>query len=166
LNDNKKSAPILGESVITAISIGFFLVLVGILFVITPNLFGEIIDLLSDFKLVEVVPNSNMIFPGPETPDAFSVVYVAAVQFSFALGIFQIVILALRFFISSPWEKRAETVGNLVFWLGTGFLVQSFLLEPILLETSQWFMFWSSIIMMIGVSLIARAGVMAVARIT
>ena len=166
MNDNKKSAPVLGEGVITAISIGFFFVLVGILFVITPNLFGEIIDLLSDFKLVEVVPNSNVMFPGPETPGAFSVVYIAAAQLSFALGIFQIVILALRFFISSPWQKRAETVGNLVFWLGTGFLIQSFLLEPVLLEANQWFMFWSTVIMMIGVSLIARAGVMAVARVT
>ncbi len=166
LNDKKKSAPILGENVITAISIGFFLVLVGILFVITPNLFGEIIDLLSDFKLVEVVPNSDIIFPAPESLNAFSVVYVAAAQLSFALGIFQIVILALRFFISSPWQKRAESVGNLVFWLGTGFLIQSFLIEPILLEATQWFMFWSTVIMMIGVSLIARAGVMAVARVT
>lgn len=158
MNGNKKS-PILGESVITAISIGFFLVLVGILFVITPNLFGEITDLLSDFKLVEVVPNSDVIFPGPESPSAFSVVYVSAAQFSFALGVFQIVILALRFFISSTWQKRAETVGNLVFWLGTGFLIQSFLIE-----TTQWFVYWSSVIMMIGVSLIARAGFMAVAR--
>lgn len=161
MKDNKKSTPILGENVITAISIGFFLVLVGVLFVITPNLFGEIIELLSDFKLKEVVPNSDLIFPAPEFPSAFSVVYVAAAQFSFALGIFQIVVLALRFIISSPWPKRAETVGNLVFWLGTGFLIQSFLID-----TTQWFVYWSTVMMMIGVSLIARAVVMALARFT
>jgi hypothetical protein len=159
LNDNKKSSPVLGETIITAISIGFFLVLVGILFVITPNLFGKIIDLLSDFKLVEVVSNSDLLVPGPAHPSAFSVVYIAAAQFSFAIGVFQVVILALRFFYGSPWKKRAETVGNLVFWLGTGFLIQSFLIG-----LTQWFVFWSTVIMMIGVSLIARAGVMAVSR--
>ena len=118
MNKSKKSAPILGESVITAISVGFFLVLVGTIFVITPNLFGKIIDLLKDFELVDV-PDSDLILPGPASPGDYSVVYVAVAQFSFALGLFQIVLLALRFFIPSPWEKRAETVGNLVFWLGT-----------------------------------------------
>ena len=159
MNESKKSAPILGESIFTAISIGFFLVLVGTIFVITPNLFDKIIDLAKDFKLVDV-PNSGLILPGPESPRDYSVVYVAVAQFSFALGLFQIVILALRFVIPSSWGKRAETVGNLVFWLGTGFLIQSFLLE-----TTQWFIFWSTIIMLLGVSLIARAGVMAASRI-
>jgi hypothetical protein len=162
LNENKKSTPIFGENVITAISVGFFLVLVGIIFVITPNLFGKIIDLFKDIALVKVASNTDLMLPGPASPAAYSVVYVAAAQFSFAIGLFQIVVLALRFFASSPWGKRAETVGNLVFWLGTGFLIQTFLL----IEDVQWFVFWSTVIMMIGVSLIARAGAMAVARLT
>jgi hypothetical protein len=138
---------------------------VGILFAITPNLLGEIIDLLSDFKLVTVVSNSDFVFPGPVNPSDFSVVYVAAAQFSFALGVFQIFILALRFFSASPSRKKAETVGNFVFWLGTGFLIQSFLLvENVGID--QWFMFWSTMIILIGVSLLARAGAMAVARVT
>lgn len=165
LNENKKSAPIFGEGIITAISVGFFLVLVGIIFVITPNLFGNIIDLFKDFTLVKVAPNSDLTLPGPTFPGDFSVVYVAAAQFSFAVGLFQIVILALRFFASSPWGKKAENVGNLVFWLGTGFFIQSILLLENL-DITQWFVFWSTIIMLIGVSLIARAGIMAVARLT
>jgi hypothetical protein len=164
LNEHKKPSPMLGESIITAISIGFFLVLVGILFAITPNLIGEIIDLFKNFELVHL-PNSDLILPGPGFPAAFSVVYVAAAQFSFTLGVFQIVILALRFFIPSPWQKRAETVGNLVFWLGAGFLIQSFLLVENV-GIVQWFTFWSTIIMLIGVSLLARAGTMAVTRMT
>jgi hypothetical protein len=164
LNETKKSASIMGENIITAISVGFVLVLLGTIFVITPNLFGEILDLFGDFELVDV-PNSDLILPGPASPSAFSVVYVAAAQFSFALGVFQIVILVLRFVFASPWRKRAETVGNLVFWLGAGFLIQTFLLDSTL-DLTNWFSFWSAIIMLIGVSLIARAGTMVVARIT
>lgn len=163
MNKDKKSAPIFGERIITAISVGFFLVLVGIIFVITPNLLGKITDLIKDFTLVDV-PNSDLTIPGPASPSDFAVVYGAAGQFSFAIGLFQIVILALRFFVSSPWGKRTETVGNLVFWLGTGFLIQSFLLVENI-DITQWFVFWSTIIMMIGVSLIARAGVTAVVRL-
>jgi hypothetical protein len=164
LNETKKSASIMGESIITAISVGFVLVLLGTIFVTTTNLFGEILDLFGDFKLVDV-PNSDLILLGPASPSAFSVVYVAAAQFSFALGVFQIVILVLRFVFASPWRKRAETVGNLVFWLGAGFLIQTFLLDSTL-DLTNWFSFWSAIIMLIGVSLIARAGTMVVARIT
>jgi hypothetical protein len=160
LNESKKSAPIFGESIITAISVGFFFLLVGIIFVITPNLLDKILDFFTGFELVDI-KNSNWALPAPANPSSHLLVYEAAAQFSFALGAFQIVILALRFFVTSSWGKRSETVGNLVFWLGAGFLIQTFLLET----PSYWFIFCSTIIMLLGVSLIARAIVMAAARI-
>jgi hypothetical protein len=151
------------EGLFTAISIGFFLLLVGTLFVIHPGLFSNFTDLLKDFKLVDV-PNTNMIFPAPESPQLYSTVYQAARQFSIALGVFQIVILALRFFIPSSWGKRSETVGSFVYWVGASFLIQYFLIESTL-DYMQWFAFWSTIIILAGVSIIARAVVMAVSRI-
>ena len=159
MNENKKPVHIEGEGIFTAISVGFFFVLVGALLVTTPNLFDRTLDFFKSFELSDV-PHSNIIFPAPASPSSHTMLYQAAEQFSFALGAFQIVMLALRFFAQSPWGKRAETVGNLVFWLGAGFLVQNFLLE-----TTQWFVFWSMLIIIIGVSLIARAIVMAAARL-
>ncbi len=159
MNESKKSTPIFGENIFTAISVGFSLLLVGIIFVITPNLFDKILDFFKDFTLVEI-KNSNWVLPAPASASNHLLVYQAVAQFSFALAVFEVVILALRFVFPSSWEKRAETVGNLVFWLGTGFLIQAFLLE-----TSQWFVFCSTIIMLIGVSLIARACAMAASRI-
>jgi len=148
------------EGLFTAISVGFFLLLVGTLFVINPNLFGSIIDFFKDFKLVDVPNMNNIMFPAPESPQLHQTVYQAARQFSIAIGAFQIVILALRFVIPSSWGKRSETVGNLVYWIGASFLIQSFLIE-----NTQWFTFWSTIIILIGVSIIVRAVVMAAARI-
>ena len=159
MNESKKSTPIFGESIFTAISVGFFLLLVGIIFVITPNLFDKILDFFKDFALVDI-KNSNWVLPAPASASNHLLVYEAVAQFSFALAVFEVVMLALRFVFPSSWGKRAENVGNLVFWLGAGFLIQTFLLE-----TTQWFVFWSTIIMLIGVSLIARAGVMAASRI-
>ena len=147
------------EGLFTAISIGFLLLLVGTLFIINSNLFGSIMDFFKDFKLVDV-PNTDIMFPAPEFPQLHLTVYQVARQFSIALAVFQVIILALRFFIPSSWEKRSETVGNFVYWGGTSFLIQLFLIE-----TTQWFTFWSTIIILIGVSLIARAVVMAVSRI-
>jgi hypothetical protein len=44
-------------------------------------------------------------------------------------------------------------VGNLIFWLGAPVMANTFLLEGTL---SGWFQFWSALIVLIGVSLIAR----------
>jgi hypothetical protein len=159
LNANKESPSKYQEGLFTAISAGFFLLLVGAIFVITPNLFESIIDFFKDFKLVDV-PNTNIIFPGPEFPGSHLTVYQAAGQVSAALCVFQIVILALRFVIPSSWGKRAETVGNFVYWAGAAFLIQLFLVD-----STQWFVFWSTIIILAGVSLIVRAVVMAISRI-
>ena len=159
LNESKETPRQYREGLFTAISAGFFLLLVGTLFVINPNLFGKILDFFGDLKLGDV-PHTDVVFLRPEFPNSHSVVYQAAGQFSIALGLFQIVILALRFFVPSSWGKRSETVGNLVFWVGAGFIIQLFLIE-----TTQWFVFWSLIIILVGFSMIARAIVMVVSRI-
>jgi hypothetical protein len=159
LSKNRETPRQYQEGLFTAISIGFFLLLVGALFVINPDLFGGILDFFKDFKLVDV-PHTEIMLPAPEFPQLHSTVYQAAGQFSIALGVFQVVILALRFFIPSSWKKRSETVGNFVYWVGASFLIQLFLIE-----TTQWFVFWSLIIVLVGVSIIARAAVMAISRI-
>ena len=157
--ENKETQFKYQEGLFTAISVGFFLLLVGAIFVITPNLFDSILDFFKDFKLVDV-PNTNIVFPGPEFPESHMIVYKAVGQASVALCVFQIVILALRFVIPSSWGKRAEAGGNFVYWAGAAFLIQLFLIE-----STQWFIFWSMIIVLIGVSLIVRAVIMAISRI-
>lgn len=159
LNESKEKPSQYGEWLFTAIAIGFFLLLVGTLFVITPNLFDNILDFLKDFKLVDV-SNTDIVFPAPEFPRIHLTVYQAVGQFSIAVCLFQIVLLALRFFVPSSWSKRSENVGNLVYWGGAAFLIQLFLIE-----STQWFVFWSTLIIIVGVSMIARAIVMAVSRI-
>jgi len=159
LNANKETPRKHQDGLFTAISAGFFLLLVGAIFVITPNLFESIIDFFKDFKLIGV-PHTNIVFPGPESQASHLTVYQAVGQFSIALAVFQIFILALRFVIPSSWEKRSETVGNFVYWTGAAFLIQLFLIE-----NTQWFVFWSTLIIIVGVSLIARAAVIAVSKI-
>ena len=140
------------NGVFSAISAGFFFILVGALFVVTPNLFGKVLDFLHDFDLVSVPNQPGWVLPAPGFPRAHSAVYLAVERFSFALGLFQIAILVLRFVAHSPWGKKAETMSNLIFWLGAGFLTRM-----LLIETTRWFVFWAGIVMLIGVSLVSRA---------
>jgi len=85
-------------------------------------------------------------------------------KFSFAMGLFQIVILLLRFIVRSQVGKKAETVSNLVFWLGASYLIRTLLIETTrFTATTGWFVFWAGIIMLIGASLIVRAIILALA---
>ena len=159
MNENMKTLPKYQEGVFKAISIGFFLLLVGAIFVVTPDLFGEIIDFFGDFSLVKV-PHTDIYFPAPQIPRQHLTFYQAVGQFSVAWSVFLVIVLALRFVFPSSWAKRSETMGDLIFWAGTGFLIQSFLVE-----NTEWFIFWSTILILIGVSLIVRAAVMAISRL-
>jgi len=158
LSQNKK--PFLNnmEGIFSAISFGFFLLLLGILFVSTPDLFGKISDFFTDFG-IEEVSNSGVFLPAPENPQSHLALYTVMGTVSIAAVVFQAIILALRFVISSSWSKRAETMGSFVYWIAVAFLVQWFLIDR-----TQWFVFWSFIIMAAGVSLLVRAGVMALSK--
>lgn len=151
--------PRYGESVFSAISAGVFFILVGAIFVTTPDLFNRILDFFQGFSIVRV-PNTVVYLPAPDFPRAHLAVYSALTKYSFAWSFFQIIILALRFFAGSPLKKKAETVSNLVFWLGTSWLTRQFLNETV--TTTAWFVFWSGIIILGGVSLVIRAAILAV----
>jgi len=139
--------------------VGFFFILVGAIFATTPNLFDKISTFFRDFDLVRVPNQLGWLLPAPAFPGRHSAVYSTVEKFSFALGLFQIVVLALRFGARSQWGKKAETVSNLVFWLGTSFLIRT-----LLIESTGWFVFWAGIIMLVGVSLVTRAIILAAAR--
>jgi len=158
-----------GEGLISAVSAGVFFILVGAIFLTTPNLFNNIIDFFSDFDLVGVPHLGNVYLPAPVNPFSLTnrAVYTAVEQFSYVWGLLQLVILALRFVARSPVNKDAETVSNIVFWVGTGYLTRTFLIEtirlPLLTGMTRWFAFWAAIIMLIGVSLIIRGIISAAA---
>jgi hypothetical protein len=149
------------ESLIGAVSAGFFLVLLGVLFIATPGLFSRTIDFFEGFGSV-VVPNTTISFLAPTHPLSHRVVYTAAEQFCFAFGVFHVVILALRFAARSSTDKKADTIGNLIFWIGAGYLIRTLLIEATRWTAlTTWFVFWAVLITLIGVTLIARAIILA-----
>ena len=147
------------EDLLSAISAGFFFILVGAIFVTTPNLFDATIAFFRDFDNVRVPHTKNLLLPAPVSPSAHSDLYSAVTKFSLIWGLYQIAILALRFIAHSPLSKKAETASNIVFWLGASYLINTFLIE-----TTTWFAFWATIIMLVGVSLIGRAVILAAMR--
>lgn len=150
------------EGMISAISVGFFLVLVGIIFLTTPNIIDRASEFFRDLNATQV-PNTNVILPAPLDPSAHVEIYSAVALFALVLGIFEVALLAMRFYVHSPIGKKADTAGDALFWLGTYYLITTVLTETVTITT--WFAFWSEIIMLIGFSLIIRAVILASMRL-
>jgi hypothetical protein len=140
-----------GERLLSPISTGFFLVLVGMIFIFTPNLFESILTFLRNLTL-RPVPHLGFSLPAPESAAAHLTVYLAAERFALVWGLFRALMLVLTFAVHSSTRRKAEAFSSIIFWLGSALLIQI-----LLIETTKWFEYWAAIIMLLGMSLIARA---------
>ena len=62
----------------------------------------------------------------------------------------------------SSVTRIAETIENIVFWLGASYLIVAYLENMTIM--SEWFVFWAGIILIFGLALVARAFVVLAKR--
>jgi predicted small integral membrane protein len=144
------------EGLITALAIGGFFIILGSVFAFTPDIVKNSNGFFSDLTTIAFPfgnPGSTMSLLAPAHPAEHQGFYAAVMNFLVGVGILQIVILALRLVLRSPIRRIAQSVGDLIFWLGAAIVANAFLL---LGTHNGWFQFWSSLIVIIGLSLIGR----------
>jgi hypothetical protein len=152
-----------GESIISAVSVGTVFILIGLVFVLAlpESLWDSTWAFFGNLRL-ESVPGIGIILPAPANPGNHEVFYTAVAQFSLGIAFLQILVIALRIAWHSRISRITESFGNLVFWFGASYLV------PIFLNTSTtrslWFAFWAGILIVIGLSIVARATVLMIKR--
>ena len=151
------------EGLFSAISVGAVFVLIGIIYAVNlPNsLWESILEFLSNLAMSQV-PNAGISLLAPTSPAAHTVLYGAVFQFCIGLGILQVILLSLRLTMHSQVGKTAEAMGNLVYWFGAGYLVATYLNSAT--ELVEWFAFWAGILIILGLSFIARWFVLLVKR--
>jgi hypothetical protein len=146
----------LHEGLITALSIGGFFIILGSVFAVTPGILQQTNNFFSDLTTVTFPfgnPGSTVSLLAPAHPANHQDFYAAVMNFLIGVGVLQIVILVLRLAMHSRIRRIAQSVGDLIFWIGAAVVANVFLLTG---TQSGWFQFWSSLIVIIGVSLIAR----------
>jgi hypothetical protein len=161
LPDKKK------ESLFTAIYLGAVFIIIALIYYIhlSDNLWDGLINFFTSLTLAPV-PATGISLPAPANPAALinMNLYDAAFQFSLAIGILEIIILALRVGLHSPISRKAETIENIVFWLGASYLISTYLVNMTI--QTEWFVFWAGIILIFGLALVARAFVLLAKRYT
>jgi hypothetical protein len=147
------------EPLIGVVSFGVFLILVGAIFVSTPGLWGIIQDFSRDFHLTRLPHTVNVFIPAPSDPRAYITLYSAVGLFSLLWGLFEILVFVAKLIINMSIVSKARSVSDIIFWLGTYYLIGIFLNETVTL--TSWFTFWATIIILLGISLLARAAILA-----
>ena len=157
LTDKKK------ESLISAIVIGGLFIIVALVYYIhiSDDIWNKLIDFFTTLTLAPV-PTTGISLPAPAIPSAHITLYVTASHFAIAVGILEIIILMLRVVLHSPVSRKAETIENVVFWLGASYLTITYLVNMTI--QGEWFVFWAGIILMFGLALVARAFVLLAKR--
>ncbi len=146
----------LHEGLITALSIGGFFIILGILFGLTPAISQNTNKFFSDLTTVTFPfgnPGSTVSLLAPAHPADHQGFYSAMMNFLIGVGVLQIVILGLRLAVHSRIRRIAQSIGDLIFWIGAAVMANVFLLAG---TQIGWFQFWSSLIVLIGVSLITQ----------
>jgi hypothetical protein len=145
------------EGLISAVSFGAFLIIVGLIFILTPDLWEKITKFFNDIG-TSAIPfggsTSNIVLPAPAHPDAHQILYQTLIIFNIAMGVLQVFTLALRVAFHSGTRRIADKAGDLVFWFGAAVLVQIFLLAGTL---NGWFQYWAALIILFGITMITRA---------
>ena len=133
---------------LSTLSFGFFLILFGIIWIVTPNFSTEVIDFAENFHLEHFT--EHIILPAPK--ESHPVVYTAAMQFCLVFGAFQTVILVLRFIFHDSVNRKSGTISNITFWFST-----SFFLNMLANKSTGWFGFLAGLIISIGLAIIASS---------
>ncbi|MEM3731849.1 MAG: hypothetical protein QW667_06470 [Candidatus Bathyarchaeia archaeon] len=144
-----------GTDFLGILSFGFFLMLFGIIWMLTPNYSEEVVNFFKDFHLEHITENIALPAPQHNHPT----VYSAAMYFCLVYGVFSIVILALRFFFHESLNRKAETISGIAFWLNL-----SFFLNMLANESIGWFGFLAGVIISVGLSIIVRSLVKLLGR--
>jgi hypothetical protein len=150
------------EGLIRALAIGGFFIILGLAFALTTGISQATNNFFSDVTTkAHHFGTSTAYLPAPAHTADHRVFYDGLINFFVGVGILEIVILTLRLALHSRVRRIAQTVGDLVFWLGTAFVGYFFLLAGTL---TGWWQFWSAIIILIGLSLIARSLVFLIGK--
>ncbi len=141
------------EGLITALAVGGVFIVIGLVIAFTPDIVAKSNAFFGDLTNVAYPLGSSTVnLPAPANPSEHIGFFTAVMNFFLGVGLLQIVILAVRLGVHSH-RRVAETVGNLVFWLGAAIAAYVFLLAG---TRTGWFQFWPTLVVLAGVSMIAR----------
>jgi len=131
-------------------SFGFFLVLIGVIFAITPNLLDRIYDFFHDFRIQDAYPGISLPAPASNHP----VLYGALFQLCLIFAIFQVVIMVGWIILKESIKRKSGTFSGLFFWFGVAIALN--LLKA---GSIDWFIFIGWLVVLVGTVIVVKSAI-------
>jgi len=129
------------------VSLGFFLLLLGTVWIMNPHALGDEAKAFVKSESWHLTPlTGNMSIPEPTR--TFPAIYTAAEQFCLTFGFFEIAILTTRFVLHDSLDRKADAVSGMAFWLSAGYF-----LSLLANQSIGWFAFLAGIIISGGIAI-------------
>jgi hypothetical protein len=151
------------EPLFTAIYIVAVLISLAVIYIshLPHSLWNSLVNFFMTLTL-SPVPSIGIALPAPSNPAVHTNLFLAGFQFALAVGIIEIIVLFLRIAFHSSIARKAETIENIVFWLGTAYLITAYLVNITIV--AEWFVFWAGLLLVFGLALVARAFILLASR--
>jgi hypothetical protein len=131
-------------------SFGFFILLVGIIWLSTPGLSDDIVSFLTPENWHNQQIFGGILFPYPKAN--YPILYTAVMEFCFIFAIFHVVVLAIRFGLRESINRKAGTVSSIAFWFSAGAFVYW-----LANGTIGWLSFIGGIVVSVGLAIVASS---------
>ena len=145
------------DRLLRLVSFGVFLLILGITVLATPNLGAEISAFVQDVKLEQIQPGGNVSFPVPQGPHPQ--LYGTVALFSLAFGVYLIVLLIAKSALGADLNQKAETLTDVIFWLGIGFVMLA-----LARETIAWLVFIAIVVVLIAIIILVRSAAFLISK--
>jgi len=131
-------------------SFGFFVLLIGAVWVFTPGLTSAVQNFVLDFELQNVT--NSISLPAPANVQDHTAVYLAAMEFCVVFGVFHVVVLALRFVFHDHIDRKADAASGMAFWFCAAYFMNLLYGGSI-----GWFSFIAGVVISGGVAITASS---------
>jgi hypothetical protein len=135
-----------GASLVGLINFGSFLVVLGIICAITPNIIRLVSNFFGDLHFRQIFPNVYFWVPSSTHPELYRAVFLFCVGW----GIVQTVFLIARFAVRDWPEKITGSIASVFFFFGTAYLVNMLTLGLAVPVAISYF------IMLVGFTILVR----------
>ena len=143
------------KDILDLVMFGLFLLLIGVMFIKTPDLIDKGYRFFLDLEFRE--PYSYIYLPVPKSDHRLFFTTIS--QFCLAFAILHIPILGARFILKDPAEKKGGTISGLIFWFGTAWVINQLIIKEI-----NWLTFLGYLIALIGVTMVIKNAIFLATR--
>ncbi len=133
-----------GPDILGGVTAGLIIILIALLFIMTPFLLGHLWNFITDFTWQEVYPGFIWWAPQNPHPEVYNTLFL----FFIGTLVINVIVLILRVIFRDSYRRQIESIGGIIVSVGISWAAYNLTLNNNFTAFAGW------VIVFIGVSII------------